>query len=217
MRLILLGPPGAGKGTQAQLIAGRVGLAHIATGDMFREAVRQGTELGKLAQSYMDRGALVPDDVTIRMLLERIGQPDAERGFMLDGFPRNLAQAEALDRALAAEGKAIDRVLLIQVSDDELVRRLSGRWLCRQCGAVYHEQNNPPARAGVCDRCGGDLYQRDDDRPETVRTRLQVQKPPADLVEHYRQAGILVEVNGEQPLEAVTQELLQALGVAETR
>jgi len=217
VRLILLGPPGAGKGTQAQLIAGRVGLAHIATGDMFREAVRQGTELGKLAQSYMDRGALVPDDVTIRMLLERIGQPDAARGFMLDGFPRNLAQAEALDRALAAEGKAIDRVLLIQVSDDELVRRLSGRWLCRQCGAVYHEQNNPPARAGMCDRCGGDLYQRDDDRPETVRTRLQVQKPPADLVEHYRQAGILVEVNGEQPLEAVTQELLQALGVAETR
>lgn len=217
MQLILLGPPGAGKGTQAQLIAERIGLAHIATGDMFREAVRRGTELGKLAQSYMDRGVLVPDDVTIRMLLERIEQPDAERGFMLDGFPRNLAQAQALDRALAAEGKRIDRVLLIQVSDDELVRRLSGRWLCRQCGAVYHELNNPPARAGVCDRCGGELYQRDDDRPETVRTRLQVQKPPADLVEHYRRAGVLVEVNGEQPLEAVTHDLLQALGAAGAR
>ncbi len=217
MRLILLGPPGAGKGTQAQRVAGSLGLAHIATGDMFREAVKQGAELGRLAKSYMDRGELVPDDVTIRMLLERIRQPDAERGFMLDGFPRNLAQAEALDRALTAEGKSIDRVLLIQASDDELVRRLSGRWLCRQCGAVYHEQSNPPAAAGVCDRCGGELYQREDDRPETVRTRLQVQKPPADLIEHYRRAGILAEVNGDQSLEAVTTDLLEALGVAGTR
>ncbi len=217
MRLILLGPPGVGKGTQAQLIAARLGLAHIATGDMFREAVRRGTEVGTLAKSYMDRGELVPDEVTIRMLLERIRQPDAARGFMLDGFPRNLAQAAALDRALAAEGSAIDRVLLVEAPDEELVRRLSGRWLCRSCGSVYHERSNPPARAGVCDRCGGELYQREDDRPETVRTRLQVQKPPADLVEHYRRVGILREVNGDQPLERVTEDLLQALDVAGAR
>lgn len=217
MRLILLGPPGVGKGTQAQLIAGRLGLAHIATGDMFREAVRQGTELGVLARSYMDRGDLVPDQVTIRMLLERIRQPDAAKGFMLDGFPRNLTQADALDQALAAEGSDIDRVLLIEAPDEELVRRLSGRWLCRSCGSVYHEQSNPPAQAGVCDRCGGQLYQREDDRPETVRTRLQVQKPPADLVGHYRRKGILREVNGDQPLERVTEDLLQALDVAGAR
>ncbi len=217
MRLILLGPPGVGKGTQAQLIAGRLGLAHIATGDMFREAVRRGTELGTLAKSYMDRGELVPDQVTIRMLLERIRQPDAAGGFMLDGFPRNLPQAEALEQALAAEGSGIDRVLLIEAPDEELVRRLSGRWLCRNCGSVYHEQSNPPATAGVCDTCGGELYQREDDRPETVRTRLQVQKPPVDLVDHYRRQGILREVNGDQPLERVTDDLLRALDVAGAR
>ncbi|HWQ28492.1 MAG TPA: adenylate kinase [Dehalococcoidia bacterium] len=217
MRLILLGPPGAGKGTQAARIAEREGLAHISTGDMFRDAVREGTELGKLAKSYMDRGELVPDDVTIRMLLERLRRPDARRGFVLDGFPRNVAQACALDEALAAEGLAIDLALHISVSDDELVRRLSGRWMCRQCGAIYHETNNPPAVAGRCDRCGGELYQRDDDRPDVVRARLEKQKPPEDLLAYYRQAGKLVDVNGEQDLDAVTQSLLEAINAGATR
>jgi adenylate kinase len=217
MRLILLGPPGAGKGTQAARIAEREGLAHVSTGDMFREAVREGTELGKLAKSYMDRGELVPDDVTIRMLLERLRRPDARKGFILDGFPRNVAQARALDEALAAEGLAIELALHIAVSDEELVRRLSGRWMCRQCGAIYHETNNPPAVAGRCDRCGGELYQRDDDRPEVVQARLEKQKPPADLLAYYRDAGKLVDVNGEQPLDAVTQALLDAIKAGATR
>lgn len=217
MRLILLGPPGAGKGTQAARIAEREGLAHISTGDMFRDAVREGTELGQLAKSYMDRGELVPDDVTIRMLLERLRRPDARKGFVLDGFPRNVAQARALDEALSAEGLAIDLALHISVSDDELVRRLSGRWMCRQCGAIYHETNNPPAVAGRCDRCGGELYQRDDDRPDVVRARLEKQKPPADLLAYYREAGKLVDVNGEQDLDAVTQSLLEAISAGATR
>lgn len=217
MRLILLGPPGAGKGTQAARIAEREGLAHISTGDMFRDAVREGTELGQLAKSYMDRGELVPDDVTIRMLLERLRRPDARKGFVLDGFPRNVAQARALDEALSAQGLAIDLALHISVSDDELVRRLSGRWMCRQCGAIYHETNNPPAVAGRCDRCGGELYQRDDDRPDVVRARLEKQKPPADLLAYYREAGKLVDVNGEQDLDAVTQSLLEAISAGATR
>ncbi len=217
MRLILLGPPGAGKGTQAARIAEREGLAHISTGDMFRDAVREGTELGRLAKSYMDRGELVPDDVTIRMLLERLRRPDARKGFVLDGFPRNVAQARALDEALAAEGLSIDLALHIAVSDEELVRRLSGRWMCRQCGAIYHETNNPPAVAGRCDRCGGELYQRDDDRPEVVRARLDKQKPPAELLAYYRDGGKLVEVNGEQDLDAVTQSLLDAINAGATR
>lgn len=217
MRLILLGPPGAGKGTQAARIAEREGLAHISTGDMFRDAVREGTELGQLAKSYMDRGELVPDDVTIRTLLERLRRPDARKGFVLDGFPRNVAQARALDEALSAEGLAIDLALHISVSDDELVRRLSGRWMCRQCGAIYHETNNPPAVAGRCDRCGGELYQRDDDRPDVVRARLEKQKPPADLLAYYREAGKLVDVNGEQDLDAVTQSLLEAISAGATR
>lgn len=217
MRLILLGPPGAGKGTQAARIAEREALAHISTGDLFREAVREGTELGKLAETYMDRGELVPDHVTIEMLLERLRRPDARKGFVLDGFPRNLAQARALDEALAAEGRAVDLALHITVSDDELVRRLAGRWMCRSCGAVYHEVNHPPSVTGRCDRCGGELYQRDDDRPEVVRARLAKQKPPADLLSYYREAGRLVEVDGERPLDAVTEALLEAIRAGATR
>ncbi len=217
MKIILLGPPGAGKGTQAALVAGREGLAHIATGDMFRAAVAQGTELGRLAKSYMDRGELVPDEVTIRMLLERLQQPDTRNGFLLDGFPRNLAQARALDEALSGARQTIDLVLNIAASDDELVRRLSGRWLCRQCGAVYHEVSNPPAVAGKCDRDGADLYQRDDDRPEVVRNRLQTQKPPEDLLAYYRGQGKLVDVDGEQNLNAVTDALLRAIKAGAAR
>lgn len=211
MFIVLLGPPGAGKGTQAQRVATSTGLVHISTGDMFRENVREGTELGKLAATYMDRGELVPDEVTIRMLIERIGRPDAVEGAMFDGFPRNVVQARALDEALHARGSRIDRALLISVRDAELVARLGGRWICRGCGQLYHERNDPPQRAGVCDRCGGELYQRDDDRPEVVRTRLERQKPPEELIEHYRQAGVLRKIDGEQALDEVTRLLLEAL------
>jgi len=212
MFLILLGPPGAGKGTQAALLAEVRGLAHIATGDMFREAMRSGSELGQQAKAYYDRGELVPDELTIRMLLERLSQPDCAGGCMLDGFPRNLEQAKALDGALAQRGQAVDQVAYIRVSEEELVQRLGGRWTCRGCGAVYHGRNSPPATAGRCDQCGGELYQRSDDQPETVRRRLTVYfRDTAPLVEYFRQRGKLVEVNGEQGIEAVSQALMDAL------
>lgn len=211
MFIVLLGPPGAGKGTQAQRIAAATNLVHISTGDMFRENVKHETELGRLAKTYMDRGDLVPDDITIRMLIERIGRPDAPGGAMFDGFPRNVVQAQALDSALARQRARIDHALLISVNDDELVARLGGRWICRDCGRLYHERNDPPRQAGICDACGGQLYQRDDDRPEVVRARLQKQKPPADLIAHYRAAGVLTEIDGERPLDDVTAALLEAI------
>ena len=211
MFVVLLGPPGAGKGTQAQRLTTSTGLLHLSTGDMFRENIREGTELGALAKGYMDRGELVPDEVTIKMLLERIARPDAAEGAMFDGFPRNVVQAAALDEALQGRGDSIAHALLIAVPDDELVVRLGGRWLCRDCGAVYHERNDPPATAGACDKCPGELYQRDDDRPDVVRTRLEKMKPPADLVGHYRDAGVLREIDGERALDAVTADLLEAL------
>jgi len=210
--IVLLGPPGAGKGTQAQRIAASTGLLHISTGDMFRENVKQQTELGKLAETYMSKGALVPDEVTINMLLERISRPDAAQGAMFDGFPRNVTQAAALDDALAGRDARVDHALLISVADDELIARLGGRWICRNCGTLYHERNDPPQKAGVCDKCGGELYQRDDDRPEVVRQRLELQKPPVALIEHYRNAGILTEIDGQQSLDAVTKALLEAIG-----
>jgi len=209
--VVLLGPPGAGKGTQAQRIADATKLLHLSTGDMFRENVKNQTELGKLAGTYMEKGDLVPDEVTIRMLLERVNRPDAAAGAMFDGFPRNVVQARALDEALSARGARIDRALLISVADEELVARLGGRWICRNCGRLYHERNDPPKQAGRCDACGGELYQRADDRPEVVRTRLEKQKPPAGLIDHYRQSGVLREVDGQRPLDDVTASLLEAL------
>lgn len=208
---MLLGPPGAGKGTQAQRIAAATQLLHISTGDMFRENVKGGTALGEQANAYMAKGDLVPDALTIEMLLERIGRADAAEGAMFDGFPRNVPQAAALDTALASRHAKIDHALLIGVADEELVSRLSGRWICRNCGHLYHERNDPPAKAGVCDNCGGDLYQREDDRPEVVIARLEKQKPPAALIEHYRAAGILTEIDGQQSLDAVTAALLEAI------
>ena len=180
---------------------------------MFRENVKGQTELGLLAKTFMDRGDLVPDDVTIRMLLERIGRADAAAGVMFDGFPRNVVQAAALDAALKGGGTRIDHALLISVRDEELVARLSGRWICRDCGKLYHERNDPPKAAGVCDACTGALYQRDDDRADVVNSRLEKQKPPPSLIDHYRSAGVLQEIDGEQPLDAVTAALLKALGV----
>ncbi len=211
MYIVLLGPPGAGKGTQAERISKETGLLHVSTGEMFREHVRNGTELGTLAKSYMDKGDLVPDEVTISMLKERISRDDAKAGAMFDGFPRNVVQATALDQALASSGGKIDRALLISVPDEELVGRLGGRWICRECGRLFHERFDPPAVAGKCDACGGELYQRDDDRPEVVRSRLEKQKPATDLIEHYRSAGTLKEVDGQQSIDEVTAELLGAL------
>jgi len=209
--IVLLGPPGAGKGTQAQRIASATGLLHISTGDMFRENVKNETELGKLANQYMSKGDLVPDEVTIKMLLERISRDDAKKGAMFDGFPRNVVQAKALDEALAAQGARVDRAPLISVADEELVARLGGRWICRNCGKLYHERNDPPKVAGKCDACGGELYQRDDDKADVVRNRLEKQKPPVELIEHYRAAGVLREIDGEQSLDEVTALLLEAI------
>ena len=211
MYIVLLGPPGAGKGTQAQRIAAATQLLHISTGDMFRENVKNETELGKLANQYMSKGELVPDEVTIKMLLERISRVDAKAGAMFDGFPRNVVQAEALDRALKGEHAKVDVALLISVRDEELISRLGGRWICRNCGRLYHERNDPPKKPGVCDACGGELYQREDDKPEVVGARLEKQKPPAALIEHYRAAGVLKEIDGERPLDAVTAALLEAI------
>ncbi|MEP7216713.1 MAG: adenylate kinase [Anaerolineaceae bacterium] len=211
MFIVLLGPPGAGKGTQAQRIAAATGLLHVSTGDMFRENVKGGTPLGKQANEYMAKGDLVPDALTIQMLLERIGRPDAVGGAMFDGFPRNVPQAEALDAALAGRSAKIDHALLITVPDDELVSRLGGRWICRNCGHLYHERNDPPKKAGACDLCAGELYQRDDDRPDVVMARLEKQKPPVALIEHYRKASVLTEIDGMQSLDAVTAVLLEAI------
>ena len=212
MRIILLGAPGAGKGTQAATLHEQLNTPHIATGDLFRAALSQGTPLGLEAKSYMDRGELVPDDVTVRMLLERISQPDAADGYILDGFPRSLAQAEALDEALTSRNETIDKVLLVDVSEDELVRRLSGRWICRACQTPYHAVNNPPKTEGVCDADDGELYQRDDDKPETVRNRLGVYRDQtAPLINYYTAQEILTSINGEQEIDVVRADLLAAI------
>ena len=212
MRIILLGAPGAGKGTQAATLHEQLNAPHIATGDLFRAALSQGTPLGLEAKSYMDRGELVPDDVTVRMLLERISQPDAADGYILDGFPRSLAQAEALDEALKSRNETVDKVLLVDVSEDELVRRLSGRWVCRACQTPYHAVNNPPKTEGACDADGGELYQRDDDKPETVRNRLGVYRDQtAPLIDYYTAQEILTSINGEQEIDVVRADLLAAI------
>jgi adenylate kinase len=204
--LILLGAPGTGKGTQAKLLAEQRGWLHLSTGDMLRENVTSGTKLGRQAKSYMDAGNLVPDKLMIDMLVDRIQKPDVEAGLILDGFPRTLPQAVALDEALAGTGKAVDVAVNISAPDEEIVRRLSSRWLCRNCGHIAR------SRLEECPRCGGaDFYQRDDDKPEKVRNRLQTMKPPADMLDHYRDAGKLREVNGMQSVEQVTKDLLDSL------
>ena len=212
MRLILLGLPGAGKGTQAYAIAGRHGLLHVSTGDMFREAAAEGTDLGKRAQEYMSRGDLVPDEVTIGMLLERISRADAEPGFMLDGFPRTIAQAQALDAALGERDEAIDAVLYIEAPEDDLMARLTGRWSCPGCGAIYHALHQPPKEEGDCDNCGGTLTQRADDQPETVKQRLDVNRQSTEaLAGHYEHASTLIRIDGTGDPLQVTARLLEAL------
>ena len=212
MRIVLLGPPGAGKGTQAAIIAERKRVAHVASGDLFRMHLGAGSELGVLAKTYMDRGELVPDEVTIRMVLDRTAAGDAVEGYVLDGFPRTIEQAAALDNALAGKGQALDATALIEVDTEELVRRLAGRWICRDCQTPYHEVSAPPAAAGVCDACGGALYQRDDDKSEVVRARLETyERQTAPLTGYYEQQGKLVRVDGEQAVDVVTAELLKCV------
>ncbi len=212
MRLILLGLPGAGKGTQAKVLAEKQGLLHISTGDMFREAAAEGTELGKQAQEYMNAGKLVPDEVTIGMLLERIAKPDARKGLMLDGFPRTIPQAEALDRALAEQGSQIDAVLYIQVPEAELMERLTGRWSCPNCGAIYHRQTKPPKAERVCDECGSALTQRADDQPETVQARLDANRAWTEqLAEYYGGQGKLHNIEGTGSPESITERLQKAI------
>lgn len=210
--VVLLGPPGVGKGTQAKLIAEEIGLPHVSSGDLFRENMKNQTELGKLAQAYIAKGELVPDDVTIAMIRARLSQPDCKKGALLDGFPRTTAQAEALEKMLAEFGGKVNKVPYITASERVLVERLSGRWTCRASGHVFHEKNNPPKQAKVCDFDGSELYQRDDDKSETVVHRIQVYfEQTAPLIAFYRQRGTLVEVNGAQNIRAVTKSLLSAL------
>ena len=209
MRLILLGPPGAGKGTQAKSLSEVLGIAHAASGDLFRDNQARGTELGKLASTYMRQGILVPDEVVINMVLERLKEDDCRSGVVLDGFPRTLEQAAALDRAMDGEG--IGLVLHMVVSTEELTRRLDGRLLCRDCQAPY-QQGSAPER---CTTCSGELFQREDDRPEAVQKRIEVyQAQTAPLVEYYRGRGKLADVDGEQAIEAVTRDLLRLIGSA---
>jgi adenylate kinase len=202
--VVLLGAPGAGKGTQAALLAERLGIPHVATGDLFRAAVRDNSPMGLEARRFMERGQLVPDDITIEMLLDRLARPDAEGGAILDGFPRNRAQAEALDRALAERGSRVDLAVNIEVPSEELVERLSSRWVCREAGHVYNEATNPPRQPGICDIDGSPLVQRDDDKAETIRARLDLQLASLrDVVDHYARTGILRTVDGRQPIDEV--------------
>ena len=213
MYIILLGAPGAGKGTQAVMLAEKMKLVQVASGDLFRKALQQETELGKKAKVYMEKGQLVPDEITIQMVLERLDAPDCENGAILDGFPRNIEQAKALDNAMKKLSRAIDKVVYIKVSEGELLKRLSGRWICRKCQAPYHEVDSPPKVAGKCDRCGGELYQRADDNVETVKKRLKVYfEETSPLIEYYKKAGKLAEVDGEGGTEEINRRIIAALG-----
>jgi len=211
VRVAFLGPPGAGKGTQARELAREWGVPHVATGDMLRDAATAGTPLGREAKAYMDTGALVPDDVIIRMIAERLRRPDARKGFLLDGFPRTIAQAEGLERLLEDLGQPLERVVYFEVSEPELLRRLTGRRVCRACQTAFHMVSAPPKSPGVCDRCGGELYQREDDSEATVRHRLGVYaRQTAPLLDWYRGRGMLVSVPGEGPIADVRRRVDEA-------
>jgi adenylate kinase len=210
--LVLLGPPGAGKGTQAQRISKKLALPHISSGDIFRENLKNETELGNMAKGYIERGELVPDDVTISMIRERLSRPDCSQGALLDGFPRTPAQADALSEILLDFGGRVNAVPYIKVAEDILIERLTGRWTCRAEGHVFHEKFNPPKQPGVCDYDGSELYQREDDKVETVTNRIRVYfKQTMPLIEYYRQRDLLIEVDGAQAIDAVTDELMAKL------
>ncbi|HLH75612.1 MAG TPA: adenylate kinase [Candidatus Binataceae bacterium] len=218
MRVVLLGPPGAGKGTQAKMLEDELNIPQIASGDLLRIAVRNKSALGQEARRYMERGALVPDELVLRMIEERLQQRDTQGGFVLDGFPRTLAQAEALRLTLERAGGPLDLVLALLVSDEEVVRRISGRRTCRTCGAIYHLIFDPPRNINVCDRCQGELYQRDDDAEETVRNRLATyHRQTKPLLDYYERQGLLRSIDGQERMEAVHERIMAALGAAAQR
>ena len=213
MRIIMLGAPGAGKGTQAKKIAEKYGIPHISTGDIFRANIKNGTELGKKAKTYMDQGLLVPDELTCDLVVDRIQQPDAKNGYVLDGFPRTIPQAECLTDALSKLGSKIDYAIDVDVPDENIVKRMGGRRACLNCGATYHIVYNPPKKEGICDVCGQQLVLRDDDKPETVKKRLDVYHDQTQpLIEYYKKAGVLAEVDGTLDMEEVFQAIVRILG-----
>ena len=213
MKIIMLGAPGAGKGTQAERIADKYGIPHISTGDIFRANIKEGTELGKEAKGYMDQGLLVPDSLTVALVMDRISQPDCGKGYILDGFPRTIPQAESLSKALAEKGEALDYAIDVDVPDENIVTRMSGRRACPGCGATYHIIYAAPAKEGICDKCGSELYLRDDDKPETVQKRLAVyHEQTQPLIEYYQKANILHTVDGTKGLEEVFQSITEILG-----
>ncbi|MDR3271525.1 MAG: adenylate kinase [Peptococcaceae bacterium] len=213
MNILFMGPPGAGKGTQAEKILEKLGIPHIATGDMFRSAMANGTPLGLKAKEYMESGALVPDDVTIGIVGDRLAEADCQPGFLLDGFPRTVPQADALKDILAKSDRQVDAVINIEMQTDILMKRLSGRRICKQCGASFHKLFVPPQQAGVCDHCGGELYTRKDDSRETAQKRLDVHAEQTQpLIDYYQQQGLLKNIQGDQPVEKVLEDILAALG-----
>ncbi len=213
MKIIMLGAPGAGKGTQAQMIADQYKIPHISTGDIFRANIKNGTELGKKAKSYMDAGQLVPDELTVQLLLDRVAQDDCKDGYVLDGFPRTIPQAEVLDEALTKLGDAVDFAVNVDVPDENIVRRMSGRRACLKCGATYHIEHIPPKTEGICDKCGSELVQRDDDKPETVLNRLKVYHDQTQpLIEYYEKKNVLKTVDGTKDMKDVFADIVNILG-----
>lgn len=213
MKIIMLGAPGAGKGTQAKMIADKYGVPHVSTGDIFRANIKNGTELGMEAKKYMDQGLLVPDELTVKILLDRVSQPDCKNGYVLDGFPRTIPQAEVLDKALAELGESIDYAIDVDVPDENIVKRMSGRRACVSCGATYHVVHVPPKKEGICDRCGSELILRDDDKPETVKNRLNVyHKQTQPLIDFYTKKGVLKTVDGTVDMQDVFKAIVAILG-----
>ena len=213
MKIIMLGAPGAGKGTQAKMIADKYGVPHVSTGDIFRANIKNGTELGMEAKKYMDQGLLVPDELTVKILLDRVSQPDCKNGYVLDGFPRTIPQAEVLDKALAELGESIDYAIDVDVPDENIVKRMSGRRACVSCGATYHVVHVPPKKEGICDRCGSELILRDDDKPETVKNRLDVyHKQTQPLIDFYTKKGVLKTVDGTVDMQDVFKAIVAILG-----
>ncbi len=212
MNLLIMGPPGAGKGTQAEVLVKELEITHISTGDMFRNAIKEGTEMGRKAKEYMDKGELVPDEVVIGMVRDRLSQPDCKKGFLLDGFPRTVEQARALDVTLDGLGIKLNGVVNIVVPLDKLMERLTGRRVCKGCGASYHVMFNPPEKAGICNTCGGEIYQRSDDNEESVGTRLRAyEEKTQPLIDYYKDKGILLDINGDQDIKKVLEDILKAL------
>ena len=212
MKIIMLGAPGAGKGTQAKLIAEKYGIPHISTGDIFRANIKEGTDLGKEAKEYMDKGQLVPDELTVRILLDRVAKDDCKNGYVLDGFPRTIPQAQVLDNEVAKLGDKIDYAIDVDVPDENIIRRMGGRRACLKCGATYHIEHVPPKKEGICDVCGAELVLRDDDKPETVKNRLEVyHKQTQPLIDHYSRFNILRTVDGTQDVQVVFDNIVKLL------